>query len=158
MRYGQWIGRAALALIFLFNAFGVVDQTRPANELTAHGAPAALVPTLMLGGRALQLVFVSSHEREPGALIGQFARQDESESARQLVAGIALVVGWHERVAALLLAGFLIPATLTAHDFWAYHGPEMQGQLVNFLKNVAMFGGLCFVAFRLPVQFAKASL
>lgn len=121
MRYGQWIGRAALALIFLFNAFGLVDQTRAANELAAHGAPAALVPTLMLTGRALQLV-----------------------------AGIALVVGWHERLAALLLAGFLIPATLTAHDFWAYHGPELQGQLVNFLKNVAMFGGLCSVAFRLP--------
>ena len=45
MRYGQWIGRAALALIFLFNAFGLVDQTRAANELAAHGAPAALVPT-----------------------------------------------------------------------------------------------------------------
>src|SRR5207247_2629641 len=88
---------------------------------------AALVPTLMLTGRALQLV-----------------------------AGIALVVGWHERLAALLLAGFLIPATLTAHDFWASHGPELQGQLVNFLKNVAMFGGLCSVAFRLPAPCSAA--
>jgi len=120
MQYGQWIGRAALALIFLFNALGVVDQTRPANELAAHGAPAALVPALIVGGRALQLV-----------------------------AGTALVIGWHERVAALALALFLIPATLTAHDFWAYHGPELQGQLVNFLKNVAILGGLCFVAFHL---------
>ena len=85
MRYGQWIGRAALALIFLFNALGLVDQTRAASELAAHGAPAALVPTLMIAGRALQLV-----------------------------AGIALVIGWHERLAALLLALFLIPATLTA--------------------------------------------
>ena len=120
MQYGQWIGRAALALIFLFNALGVVDQTRPANELAAHGAPAALVPALIVGGRALQLV-----------------------------AGTALVIGWHERVAALALALFLFPATLTAHDFWAYHGPELQGQLVNFLKNVAILGGLCFVAFHL---------
>ena len=69
--------------------------------------------------------------------------------ALQLVAGIALVIGWHERLAALLLALFLIPATLAAHDFWAYHGPELQGQLANFLKNVAMFGGLIFVSFRL---------
>jgi putative oxidoreductase len=120
MRYGEWIGRATLALIFLCNAVGVVDQTRAASELTAHGAPAALVPTLMMAGRALQLV-----------------------------AGIALVIGWHERLAALFLALFLIPATLAAHDFWAYHGPELQGQLANFLKNVAMFGGLCFVTFRL---------
>jgi putative oxidoreductase len=120
MRYGEWIGRATLALIFLCNALGVVDQTRAANELAAHGAPAALVPTLMMAGRALQLV-----------------------------ASIALVIGWHERLAALCLALFLIPATLVAHDFWAYHGPELQGQLANFLKNVAMFGGLIFVTFRL---------
>jgi hypothetical protein len=53
------------------NALGVVDQTRAANELAAHGAPAALVPTLIMAGRALQLV-----------------------------AGIALVIGWHERLAA----------------------------------------------------------
>jgi putative oxidoreductase len=68
--------------------------------------------------------------------------------ALQLVAGIALVLGWHERIAALPLALFLIPATLTAHAFWASPGAEFQGQLVNFLKNLAMFGGLCLVAFR----------
>ena len=127
MQYGQWIGRAALALIFLFNALGVVDQTRAAHELVAHGAPAALVPTLIVAGRVLQLV-----------------------------AGIALVIGWHERLAALLLALFLIPATLTAHHFWASHGPEFQGQLVNFLGNFAILGGLCFVAFRLPAAAAGA--
>jgi putative oxidoreductase len=96
-----------------------VDQTRAAHELAAHGAPAALVPTLIVAGRTLQLV-----------------------------AGIALVIGWQERIAALLFALFLIPATLTEHDFWAPHGPEQQGQIVTFLKNVAIFGGLCFVAFR----------
>jgi len=119
MRYGEWIGRGALAMIFLLNGLGVVDQSRAAQELVAHGAPATLVPILMIGGRALQIV-----------------------------AGAALVIGWHERIAALCLAIFLVPATLTAHDFWAYRGAELQGQLVNFLKNLAMFGGLCFVAFR----------
>ena len=120
MRYGERIDRVTLALIFLCNAVGVVDQTRAAHELAAHGAPAALVPALIMAGRALQLV-----------------------------AGIALVIGWHERLAALFLALFLIPATLAAHDFWAYHGSELQGRLANFLKNVAMFGGLIFVSFRL---------
>jgi putative oxidoreductase len=119
MRYGEWIGRGTLAVIFLLNGLGIVDQSRAAQELAAHGAPAALVPVLMLGGRVLQVA-----------------------------AGTALVIGWHERLAALCLALFLVPATLTAHDFWAYRGAELQGQLVNFSKNLAMFGGLCFVAFR----------
>lgn len=128
MRYGEWIGRAALALIFLLNAIGVVDQTRAAAELAAHGAPAALVPTMIVAGRVLQLV-----------------------------AGVALVVGWHERLAAIFLAAFLVPATLTAHDFWAYHGAELQAQLANFLKNVAIVGGLCVVAFRLPADSKSSS-
>lgn len=119
MEYGELLGRTALALIFLANGFGIVDQRRAAHELEARGAPAALVPLLMMGGRVLQIV-----------------------------AGVALVIGWHERVAALSLALFLVPATLTAHNFWAYPGPERQGQFANFLKNVAMWGGLCFVAFR----------
>src|SRR5713101_3412886 len=96
------------------------DASRP-RACCPRRSDSACVPTLIMAGRALQLV-----------------------------AGIALVIGWHERIAALLLALFLIPATLTAHDFWASPGPEFQGQLVNFLKNLAMFGGLCFVAFRLP--------
>jgi len=119
MRYGEWIGRIALAAIFLLNGLGIVDQSRPAQELAAHGTPVALVPLLIIAGRVVQTA-----------------------------AGIALAVGWYERVAALCLAAFLVPATLAAHDFWAYRGAEQQGQLVNFLKNLAMFGGLCFVAFR----------
>ena len=119
MPYGEWLGRGALALIFLLNGLGVVDQRKPAQELLAHGAPARLVPLLVMGGRVLQLI-----------------------------AGTALLLGWHERVAAMLLALFLVPATLAAHAFWAYDGPEFQPQLVNFLKNVAMVGGLCVIAFR----------
>jgi len=37
---------------------------------------------------------------------------------------------------------------VTAHDFEAYRGPERWGQPASFLKNVAMIGGRCFVAFR----------
>ena len=119
MPYVEWFGRGALVLIFLLNGLGVVDQRKAAQELLAHGAPARLVPLLVMGGRVLQLI-----------------------------AGTALLCGWHERIAALLLMLFLVPATLTAHAFWTSDGPEFQAQLVNFLKNVAMCGGLCVLAFR----------
>jgi len=39
IQYGEWIGRIALAVIFLFNGFGIVDQSRAAQELAAHGTP-----------------------------------------------------------------------------------------------------------------------
>ena len=53
----------------------------------------------------------------PTALRQRLCRRSSLPGACcSLVAGIALVIGWHERLAALLLALFLIPATLTAHD------------------------------------------
>jgi uncharacterized membrane protein YphA (DoxX/SURF4 family) len=42
---------------------------------------------------------------------------------------------------------FMVPATLVAHPFWLYSGtPLLQPQLVNFCKNLAIVGGLLFVA------------
>jgi putative oxidoreductase len=65
----------------------------------------------------------------------------------ELIGGLALVLGIVPRIAALALMGFLVPATLTAHAFWAADGPQaFMGQLVNFLKNIAMMGGLLFIA------------
>jgi len=51
MRYGEWIDRGVLATIFLLNGFGIVDQTRAAQELLAHGAPVPLMLFLMMAGR-----------------------------------------------------------------------------------------------------------
>jgi hypothetical protein len=42
MRYGEGIGRIALAVIFLVNGLGIVDQSRAAQELASHGTPIAL--------------------------------------------------------------------------------------------------------------------
>src|SRR5215468_2989958 len=55
MRYGESIGRIALAAIFLFNGFGLVDQSMAARELAARGTPVALVPLLVMTGRLLQI-------------------------------------------------------------------------------------------------------
>ncbi|HKC51059.1 MAG TPA: hypothetical protein VKF60_09720 [Myxococcota bacterium] len=61
---------------------------------------------------------------------------------------VAHVLGVKERTAALALAAFLGPATAVAHGLWSAEGAELQPQLANFLKNVAIAGGRLFVAFR----------
>jgi putative oxidoreductase len=44
------------------------------------------------------------------------------------------------------LIAFLVPATLVAHDFWDVAGtPAYFPQLLQFLKNAAMTGGLLFI-------------
>jgi hypothetical protein len=49
--------------------------------------------------------------------------------------------------AALALFAFLMTATLVSHSFWLSAGtPAFMGQLINFSKNLAILGGLLFVA------------
>ena len=109
--------RVLIAIVFVLNAIGIVDQTIPAKELMERGVPAAIVPWFMFAARALELV-----------------------------AGLALVLGVFPRLAALALLLFLIPATLVSHSFWLSAGtPAFMGQLINFSKNVAICGGLLFI-------------
>lgn len=60
----------------------------------------------------------------------------------ELIGGVLLLLGWYTRLAAVILMIFLVPTTFTVHAFWRYEGAEMAMQLANFLKNVAIFGGL----------------
>jgi putative oxidoreductase len=117
-RYGILIARVMISMVFLLNALGVIDQTEAARELAARGAPSNLVPFLMLVGRSVELI-----------------------------GGLALAFGIFPRVAAFALIAFLVAATLVGHAFWlaAAGTPVFVGQLINFLKNLAMIGGLLFV-------------
>jgi putative oxidoreductase len=65
----------------------------------------------------------------------------------EIVGGLGLLAGLGTRGAAGLLFVFLIPTTLIFHDFWNYDGPRRMEQTINFLKNLAVLGGLLkFVA------------
>jgi SURF4 family len=57
-----------------------------------------------------------------------------------------LLAGFKTRWGVVALLVFLVRATLVFHNFWAAQGPELQQQLTQFLKNVAIGGGL-FVEF-----------
>lgn len=61
----------------------------------------------------------------------------------QVVGGLLLVLGRLPRLAALLLAGSLVPTTLAAHRYWEESDPAIrQRQQVQFYKNVSLLGGL----------------
>lgn len=64
--------------------------------------------------------------------------------AIEIGAGLLLLTGFKARYAALLLAAWLVPVSLTMHNFWAYTGAQQQEQMVNFLKNLALIGGLLY--------------
>ncbi len=63
-------------------------------------------------------------------------------TAIELLGGLALATGWQTRWASLLLAAYLVPVTLAFHRFWAFSGVTRQSELIEFLKNAAIMGGL----------------
>lgn len=64
----------------------------------------------------------------------------------EVVAGIALAVGWRARWAAVALALFTLVATLIFHRYWAMPAEQQMVQQLMFMKNLAISGGLFVVA------------
>lgn len=60
----------------------------------------------------------------------------------EVLGGLMVASGFRTRIAALVLALYLIPVTVTFHHFWNLSGVDRQMQMVNFLKNLAILGGL----------------
>jgi putative oxidoreductase len=68
----------------------------------------------------------------------------------EIVAGIALIVGYKTRWAALALALFTIAAAVLFHNFWAMPPDKQMMQQVIFMKNMAVTGGLLMLALAGP--------
>jgi putative oxidoreductase len=66
----------------------------------------------------------------------------------ELGLGLALLVGYKARLAALVLAVFTLAASFFFHNYWAVPADKAMVQQLMFMKNVAITGGLlAFVAF-----------
>jgi putative oxidoreductase len=64
----------------------------------------------------------------------------------EIVVGLALLVGFKTRYAALILAIFTVLAAIIFHNYWASPEAMVVAQKTNFFKNMAIAGGLLFVA------------
>ncbi len=65
--------------------------------------------------------------------------------AIELVGGLLLAIGWKARWAAAAIFLFLIPTTLIFHDFLGLEGAEARQQMIHFMKNLAIMGGMLLV-------------
>lgn len=64
----------------------------------------------------------------------------------ELGGGLALLLGFQVRVSAMVIFLFLIPTTLIFQNFWSNAGAPWTSQMIGFLKNLAIMGGLLAVA------------
>ena len=67
--------------------------------------------------------------------------------AVELLGGLALLLGWQARIAALLLAGFTLLSGVIFHlvPSFGMEGMEAQMQMISFMKNVSITGGMLIV-------------
>jgi uncharacterized membrane protein YphA (DoxX/SURF4 family) len=105
-------GRGGVSAIFLMSALG---------KLGNFAATASMMATKGFPAASLFLV---------GAI------------AFEIGGGLSVLMGYKARLGALALIAFLIPTTLIFHNFWAYSGKDLELQMIHFLKNVAILGGL----------------
>src|SRR5256885_16862223 len=85
-------------------------------------------------------------ERVPGIP----ARTEDAvrlNGAVQFTAGSLLALGIWPRLSALAIAATLVPTTVAGHRFWeAENEQDRAQQRIQFLKNLAIFGGLLITA------------
>ena len=65
--------------------------------------------------------------------------------AVEFLGGLALLIGFKARWAALAIFLFLIPTTLIFHSASGLSGQEAQGQMIHMMKNLAIMGGMLMV-------------
>jgi putative oxidoreductase len=66
-------------------------------------------------------------------------------AALEVVGGLAIIVGFQARIAALALALFTVLASFLFHNFWAMPADQAFVQQLMFMKNLAVAGGLLLV-------------
>ena len=63
-------------------------------------------------------------------------------AACETTAGLCFILGLHVRLVSLLLFAFTVFVSVLLHAFWTFEGHERTVQMIMFLKNIALSGGL----------------
>ena len=104
------VSRALVALIFILSGAGkIANFDGTAGMMTANGFPVSTVKLFLVGA----IIF-------------------------ELGGGLALLVGFKAKWAALALIIFLIPATLIFHAAHLSDPQQTQMQMIEVLKNLAI--------------------
>ena len=114
-RYGPLVGRILIALIFVLSGF---------SKITGFEGTVGYIASKGLPLPQLAAI---------GAIIVE------------LGGGILLVLGWKARWAAAAMMVFTAMAALFFHNFWAMPPEQAQNQMIHFMKNISMLGGLLYV-------------
>ena len=72
----------------------------------------------------------------------------------EILGGAAVIFGLFARLGAMGLLVFMVITTLVFHAFWNYEGAEQTTQTINFMKNLAIMGGLLLLVGHGPSRYS----
>ena len=144
-------------------AFPNAGTTDPSQKTTSsrqgvtEGVQSGLSASMVLAGRILfGAIFLMAGPMHFSAPEIAYARAAGVPAAGFLVpasgllalaGALSIVLGYRAKIGAWLLVLFLVPVTLTMHNFWAVKDPMMaQIQIAMFLKNVSILGGALLIS------------
>lgn len=115
-RFMPLLGRILISVIFLLS--GIVKVMNFSGMVAFMASKGMPIPNVMIAG----------------ALVVE------------ILGALCLITGFQTRIASLIMFLYLIPTTLMFHNFWTMQGAMRTDNQVNFLKNLAIMGGLLMVA------------
>jgi putative oxidoreductase len=136
----------------------------PVRDVT--GVPVVARPTAALVGRILMgaIFIVAGIEKlmGPSGTIGYMQKAGVPNAGAlvwvaavaELLGGLSLVLGFLTRIGAIGLVVYLAIISIVMHNFWAAPADQVQAQMVNFMKNVAIMGGMFMVIAMGPGRFS----
>jgi len=62
----------------------------------------------------------------------------------EVILGVALILGFGTRYAAIASFAWVLVATAIAHRYWTYPAAQQAAQYINWLKNIAIMGGTLY--------------
>jgi putative oxidoreductase len=130
-----FLGRALLSIIFISSAANKIFDWQGAEQYFIQALTDWLA--MSIGNSTLQngIEFALAHIFELLLLATVF----------ELIGGLLVFLGLWVRFGALLLILFLVPSTFVFHHFWELQGLERSTQMINFMKNTSILGGLLII-------------
>lgn len=114
-KFGPVVGRILLAIIFLVSGIGKIG-----------GFAGTAGYMLSKGLPMVEVLLVITIAIEVGG-------------------ALMLILGWKAKLGAAALLLWMIPVTIMFHNFWAMPPADQQMQMIMFMKNLGLMGGMLYI-------------
>ncbi len=135
------VGRFFIVVLFIFSgASKLLDIATTAQTIAAK----VFVPPLLAPIATMLAPVVTQIEALTGMPFAQLLAI--AVGLLELVGGALIAFNLGARWLAVVLALFVVVATVYFHDFWNQVGPERFANLIHSLKNLSIVGALLMIA------------